>query len=61
MKAVIAVLAVALLAPEACTHRLSSLPDERPKIPTEKDIAVLEAARAEAAKVKKNPQQALLD
>ena len=37
------------------------LPDERIAIPTEKEIAELEAARAEAAKVKKNPQQNLID
>jgi len=32
----------------------------RPATPTEADIAAHEAARAEAAKVKKNPQQTLL-
>ncbi len=39
---------------------VSTLPDVRPDTPSEDDIAAHEAARAEAAKVKKNPQAALL-
>ena len=34
---------------------VSTLPDERPHTPTESEIATLESARANAAKVKKNP------
>ena len=34
---------------------VSTLPDERPHTPTESEIASLEVARANAAKVKKNP------
>jgi hypothetical protein len=39
---------------------ISTLPDERPHTPTEAEIASLESARANAAKVKKNPQNSLL-
>ena len=39
---------------------VQTLPDVRADTVTEKDIAAHEAARAEAAKVKKNPQAALL-
>lgn len=39
---------------------ISTLPDERPHTPTEAEIATLESARANAAKVKKNPQNSLL-
>merc|ERR1719199_2286239 len=39
---------------------ISTLPDVRPDTVTEEDIAAHEAARSEAAKVKKNPQAALL-
>ena len=39
---------------------VSTLPDVRPDTVTEEDIAAHEAARSEAAKVKKNPQAALL-
>merc|ERR1719199_1258388 len=39
---------------------VSTLPDVRPDTVTEEDIASHEAARSEAAKVKKNPQAALL-
>lgn len=39
---------------------VATLPDVRPETPTEEDIAAHEAARAEAAKFKKNPQAALL-
>lgn len=39
---------------------VSTLPDVRAETPAEDDIAAHEAARAEAAKVKKNPQSALL-
>ena len=43
------------------SHELvSTLPDVRPDTVTEEDIAAHESARAEAAKVKKNPQAALL-
>merc|ERR1719379_1165611 len=42
-------------------HELvSTLPDVRPDTVADSDIAAHEAARAEAAKVKKNPQAALL-
>ncbi len=34
---------------------VSTLPDERPHTPTESEIETLESARANAAKVKKNP------
>lgn len=40
---------------------VSTLPDARPDLTAESDIAAHEAARAEAAKVKKNPQAALLN
>ena len=39
---------------------VSTLPDVRPDTVADADIAAHEAARAEAAKVKKNPQAALL-
>jgi hypothetical protein len=39
---------------------VSTLPDVRPDTVTEEDIAAHESARNEAAKVKKNPQAALL-
>merc|ERR1719247_2166378 len=39
---------------------VSTLPDVRPDTISDADIAAHEAARAEAAKVKKNPQAALL-
>jgi hypothetical protein len=39
---------------------VQTLPDTRADTVTEKDIAAHETARAEAAKVKKNPQAALL-
>ena len=39
---------------------LSTLPDVRPDTVADADIAAHESARAEAAKVKKNPQAALL-
>merc|ERR1719223_209626 len=39
---------------------IQTLPDTRADTVTEKDIAAHESARAEAAKVKKNPQAALL-
>lgn len=43
------------------SHELvATLPDERPEVVSEADIAAREAARAEAAKVRKNPQAALL-
>jgi hypothetical protein len=40
--------------------RLDTLPDERADKVADADIAAHEAARAEAAKVKKNPQASLL-
>ena len=40
--------------------QVRTLPDVRPATPTEADIAAHEAARSEAAKVKKNPQSNLL-
>ena len=39
---------------------VSTLPDVRAETPSEDDIASHESARADAAKVKKNPQSALL-
>jgi hypothetical protein len=39
---------------------LATLPDVRADTVADADIAAHEAARAEAAKVKKNPQSALL-
>ena len=39
---------------------VSTLPDVRPDLVTEGEIASKENARSEAAKVKKNPQSALL-
>ena len=56
----ITLLAVALLTSESQAVQISTLPDVRPDTVTEDDIAAHEAARAEAAKVKKNPQAALL-
>ena len=38
---------------------VATLPDERPETVSDADIAAHESARAEAAKVKKNPQTAL--
>jgi hypothetical protein len=40
--------------------KLDTLPDERADKVADADIAAHEAARAEAAKVKKNPQASLL-
>ena len=47
------VLATLMASTEAL--RLSTLPDERADKVADEDIAAHEAARAEAAKVKKNP------
>ena len=40
---------------------VATLPDVRPETVSEADIAAHEAARAEAAKVKRNPQKENLD
>ena len=55
-----ALLAVALLVSDASAFRLETLPDVRADTVSDEDIAAHEAARAEAAKVKKNPQAQLL-
>merc|ERR1711939_391333 len=52
--------ALAALVSYAEAVKISTLPDVRPDTVTEEDIAAHEAARNEAAKVKKNPQAALL-
>merc|ERR1719313_1425903 len=53
-------LAIALLLASTSALRLDTLPDERADKVADADIAAHEAARAEAAKVKKNPQASLL-
>ena len=60
MKFFAASLAVVMLMAETQAVQISTLPDVRPDTVTEDDIAAHENARAEAAKVKKNPQAALL-
>merc|ERR1719353_1595385 len=55
-----ALLAVALLVSDASAFRLETLPDVRADTVSDEDIAAHEAARSEAAKVKKNPQSQLL-
>lgn len=68
MKFLAATLAVAMLVSDASAHRhhhrrnyelVSTLPDVRDDTVADADIAAHEAARAEAAKVKKNPQDDL--
>ena len=41
--------------------KVNTLPDDRPTLTTEDDISAHEKARAEAAKVKKNPQAKLIN
>ena len=53
--------AIALLTNEISALKLVTLPDVRPDLVAEADIAAHEAARADAAKVKKNPQNDLLE
>jgi len=48
-------LAIALLINESSAFKLSTLPDVRADTVSDEDIAAHEAARAEAAKVLKNP------
>ena len=55
-----ALLAVTLLVSDASAFRLETLPDVRADTVSDEDIAAHESARAEAAKVKKNPQAQLL-
>ena len=57
---VASILAIALLVNDSSAHRLSTLPDVRADTVSDEDIAAHEAARSEAAKVKKNPQSQLL-
>ena len=54
------IFAIALLTNEISAVKVTTLPDVRPDLVADADIAAHEAARAEAAKVKKNPQEALL-
>lgn len=61
-------LAVAMLVSETCAHRhhhnyeyVSTLPDVRDDTVADADIAAHEVARAEAAKVKKNPQNEMFE
>lgn len=49
------------LCSEAQAIKVNTLPDDRPELATEDDIAAHERARAEAAKVKKNPQARLIN
>ena len=51
---------VAALMASSNALRLDTLPDERADKVADADIAAHEAARSEAAKVKKNPQASLL-
>ena len=51
---------VAALMASTSALRLDTLPDERADKVADEDIAAHEAARSEAAKVKKNPQASLL-
>ena len=41
--------------------RIETLPDVRPDLVADSDIAAHEAARKEAAKVKKNPQTSFIE
>lgn len=64
----VAMLLASTEAVDASRHRhhhlnreyVSTLPDTRADLVADADIAAHEAARAEAAKVKKNPQASLL-
>merc|ERR1740133_865642 len=60
MKYTIAILALALLVNDSSATKISTLPDVRADTVSDEDIAAHEAARGEAAKVKKNPQSQLL-
>jgi len=53
-------LVVAALMASTNALRMGTLPDERADKVADADIAAHEAARSEAAKVKKNPQSSLL-
>ena len=54
------IFAIAVLTNEIAAVKVTHLPDVRPELVADSDIAAHEAAREEASKVKKNPQQALL-
>ena len=54
------IFAIAVLTNEIAAVKVSHLPDVRPDLVADSDIAAHERARDEAAAVKKNPQQALL-
>tara|TARA_B110000285_G_C14808037_1_gene460626 strand:+ start:88 stop:621 length:534 start_codon:yes stop_codon:yes gene_type:complete len=54
------IFAIAVLTNEIAAVNVRHLPDVRPELVADSDIAAHEAAREESAKVKKNPQQALL-
>ena len=54
------IFAIAMLMASTEAVSISTLPDERADKVADEDIAAHEAARAEAAKVKKNPQTKLL-
>ena len=61
LKAIVSLVILNLLADSTSAHRLSTLPDVRSNLTTEDEIKAHETARSAAAKVKKNPQQTLLD
>ena len=54
------IFAIAVLTNEIAAVKVTHLPDVRPELVADSDIAAHEAAREEAAGVKKNPQQDLL-
>jgi hypothetical protein len=54
------IFAIAVLTNEIAAVKVTHLPDVRPDLVADADIAAHEAAREEFAKVKKNPQQDLL-
>ena len=55
------IFAIAVLTNEIAAVKVTHLPDVRPDLVADDDIQAHENARAEAAKVKKNPQQDLLN
>lgn len=54
------IFAIAVLTNEITAVKVTHLPDVRPELVADSDIAAHERARDEAASVKKNPQQTLL-
>ena len=58
---VAALFGLAFFCSETYAIKVNTLPDDRPALTTEDDIQGHEKARAEAAKVKKNPQAKLLN